>query len=113
MGRTSPAIDRTVLDRIRAIEAQGSTGLLNTIITYYVNESPATFASLREAFERTTRRRCRNSPTASSRPAQTWAPRRWQSLCKEMELAGRAKTTRQVPSCFSKWKENSTLHHTR
>ena len=93
----SSGIDRTVLDRIRAIEAQGSTGLFTTVVTYYINESPGTIASLRKAVEAndagTMQELAHSLKSASANVgAQTVA-----GLCKEMELAGRAKTTQAGP----------------
>ncbi len=96
-GEDSSGIDRTVLDRIRAIEAQGSTGLFTTVVTYYINESPGTIASLRKAVEAndagTMQELAHSLKSASANVgAQTVA-----GLCKEMELAGRAKTTQAGP----------------
>lgn len=92
-GKDSSGIDRVVLDRIRTIEAQGSTGLLNTVITYYVNESPGMIASLRAAIEAndpgTMQELAHSLKSASANVgAKTVA-----ELCKEMELAGRTQTT--------------------
>jgi CheY-like chemotaxis protein/HPt (histidine-containing phosphotransfer) domain-containing protein len=96
-GGDSSGIDRTVLDRLRAIEAQGSAGLFTTVITYYINESPGTIASLRKAVEAndagTMQELAHGLKSASANVgAQTVA-----ELCKEMELAGRAKTTQAGP----------------
>jgi signal transduction histidine kinase/DNA-binding response OmpR family regulator/HPt (histidine-containing phosphotransfer) domain-containing protein len=96
-GEGSNGIDRTVLDRIRAIEAQGSTGLFTTVVTYYINESPGTIASLRKAVEANDagmmQELAHSLKSASANVgAQTVA-----GLCKEMELAGRAKTTQAGP----------------
>jgi CheY-like chemotaxis protein len=96
-GEDPPDIDRTVLDRIRAIEAQGSTGLLNTVVTYYVNESPGMIASLRKAVEAndpgTTQELAHSLKSASANVgAQTVA-----DLCKEMEMEGRAKAIQRGP----------------
>jgi signal transduction histidine kinase/DNA-binding response OmpR family regulator/HPt (histidine-containing phosphotransfer) domain-containing protein len=96
-GEDFSGIDRTVLDRIRAIEAQGSTGLFTTVITYYVNESPGTIASLRKAVEAndagSMQELAHSLKSASANVgAQTVA-----ELCKEMEMAGRAKATQAGP----------------
>jgi signal transduction histidine kinase/CheY-like chemotaxis protein len=91
----NPGMDRAVLDRIRAIEAQGSTGLLNTVITYYVNESPGIISSLRRAVEE-------NNPELMQELAHSFksasgnvGARTVAELCKEMELEGRAKSVQR------------------
>ncbi len=93
----SSGIDRTVLDRIRAIEAQGSTGLFTTVITYYINESPGTIASLRKAVEAndagTMQELAHSLKSASANVGALTVA----ELCKEMEMAGRAKTTQAGP----------------
>jgi CheY-like chemotaxis protein/HPt (histidine-containing phosphotransfer) domain-containing protein len=101
-GEDSSAIDRIVLDRIRAIEAQGSTGLLKTIITYYVNESPSTFASLREALRANNPEAMRELAHSLKSASANVGAKTMADLCKEMELAGRTGTTRGGPELLAR-----------
>ena len=82
-------IDRAVINRIRAIEAQGSTNLLKTVITYYVDESPRIISSLRQAI-------AENNPESMQEFAHSFKSASANvgamtiaELCKEMELEGR------------------------
>ena len=96
-GDDPDGIDRTILDRIRAIEAQGSTGLLTTVITYYVNESPGMIASLRKAVEADDARTMQELAHSLKSASANVGARTVAGLCKEMEMAGRAKTTQAGP----------------
>ena len=96
-GEAGSSIDQVILDRIRVIEAQGSPGLLKTVVGYYISESPKTISSLREAVRAndlgTMQDLAHSLKSASANVgAQTVA-----ALCKEMELAGRAGTTEGNP----------------
>jgi HPt (histidine-containing phosphotransfer) domain-containing protein len=97
----NPGMDRAVLDRIRTIEAQGSAGLLNTVITYYVNESPGIISSLRRAVEE-------NNPELMQELAHSFKSASGNvgavtvvELCKEMELEGRAKSVQRGPELLA------------
>jgi signal transduction histidine kinase/DNA-binding response OmpR family regulator/HPt (histidine-containing phosphotransfer) domain-containing protein len=95
------SIDRTVLDRIRAIEAQGSTGLLKTVIAYYVDESPRIILSLRQAV-------AENDPESMQELAHSFKSASANvgamiiaELCREMELEGRSGVVQRGPELLA------------
>ena len=92
---TISAIDRTVLDRIRTIEAQGSPGLVKTIITHYVNESPKTFASLQQAIEANDAAAMQELAHSLKSASANVGAQTLAEMCKEMELSGRTGTTQK------------------
>jgi two-component system, sensor histidine kinase and response regulator len=88
-------IDRVVLDRIRAIEAQGSARLLETVVTYYVKESPGIFTSLLTAVEANDAGAMQELAHSLKSASANIGAKKMADLCKEMEAAARNGATQR------------------
>jgi CheY-like chemotaxis protein/HPt (histidine-containing phosphotransfer) domain-containing protein len=92
--------DPTALDRIRALEAPGSTELIKTVISHYFNETPRILESLKGAVEgndASAINKLAHSLKSSSANVGAVA---LSEFCKEMELAGRTNTLDSCPELF-------------
>jgi signal transduction histidine kinase/CheY-like chemotaxis protein len=96
----APGFDPTALERIRALDAPGSTALITTVISHYFDETPKILHSLKGAVEGNNApaiHKLAHSLKSSSANVGAIA---LSEFCKEMELAGRANTLESCPGIF-------------
>jgi HPt (histidine-containing phosphotransfer) domain-containing protein len=89
--------DRTALERIRQLDEDGSGDLVHTVVTHYLTESPRIIESLRKAVEAGSAADMQELAHGLKSTSANIGALSLAAFCKQMETAGRTKTTDQGP----------------
>ncbi len=94
----SQVIDPAALDRIRQVDPDGSDGLVRTVITCYLTDSPKTIESLREAVETGDGVEIRKLAHGFKSSSANVGASNLAEYCKEMEKTGKSNLLDQSPA---------------